>query len=125
MMIVMVVLECVGFVSLASRVVRGSDTFMRRCGRSWGFGLILAGALGASCALGAQSPAAPDAENTTAKAPGATAAAVSDFQATAKDDSAGALVHHLAADVSVALPGAWQEFEIGSVPPPTAIATYA
>jgi hypothetical protein len=92
--------------------------------------LILAGALSVPCALRAQSQAATDADNTiptahAAPTSSATPAPVSDSQAAAKDDSPGTLVHHLAADVSVALPGAWQEFDIGSMPPPTAIANYA
>jgi hypothetical protein len=52
-------------------------------------------------------------------------ASATDTQAAAKDDSSGTLVHHLAADISVTLPAAWQEFEIGSMPPPTAIANFA
>jgi hypothetical protein len=86
------------------------------------FVLILAGALASSAALRAQTQAAPGPESSegTSAAPAGT----SETQA-AKDDPSGMLVHHLAADVSVALPAAWQEFDIGSMPPPTAIANYA
>jgi hypothetical protein len=35
------------------------------------------------------------------------------------------IVHHLAADVSVALGPSWQEFDIGTVPPPAALANFA
>src|SRR5277367_5439286 len=35
------------------------------------------------------------------------------------------IVHHLAADVSVALGPNWQEYDIGSMPPPAGIAKFA
>src|SRR5271154_4424428 len=72
----------------------------------------------------AVTPATPS-TNSAASASASESAPATDSQAAAKDDSSGALVHHLAADISVALPAAWQEFEIGSMPPPTAIANYA
>jgi hypothetical protein len=65
------------------------------------------------------------AAGSTANSAASTSAPAADSQAAAKDDSSGTLVHHLAADISVALPVAWQEFDIGSMPPPTAIANYA
>src|SRR5450631_3823872 len=86
------------------------------------FVLILAGTLVSSAALHAQTQAAPGPESSEGGS--AAPAGTSETQA-AKDDSSGMLVHHLAADVSVALPSAWQEFDIGSMPPPTAIANYA
>jgi hypothetical protein len=69
-------------------------------------------------------PATPSADS-VASVSASESASATDSQAATKDDTSGALVHHLAADISVALPAAWQEFEIGSMPPPTAIASYA
>ncbi len=45
--------------------------------------------------------------------------------AAAKKPGDGRIVHRLAADISVALGPNWQEMEVGSMPPPTAIATFA
>jgi len=106
--------------------------------------VILAGALCIPCAVGAQSQA-PDGADGTSQTPGQTPVTASpataaqpapaastttdapagDSQGAAKDDSSGTVVHHLAADVSVPLSASWQEFPIGSVPPPTAIAAFA
>jgi hypothetical protein len=69
-------------------------------------------------------PTASNDAATTAP-PSTNATAATDAQAAAKDESSGGLVHHIASDVSVQLPGAWQEVDIGSMPPPTAIAMYA
>jgi hypothetical protein len=54
-----------------------------------------------------------------------TAAAAADAQDAAKGNPAGSVVHHLAADVSITLGPSWQEFDIGAMPPPTALASYA
>jgi hypothetical protein len=74
----------------------------------------------AGAASGGDATATPSTNSATSAPPPTT-----DSQAATKDESSGTLVHHLAADISVALPAAWQEFEIGSMPPPTAIANYA
>ena len=87
-----------------------------------GFVLVLAGALIFSGALRAQSQ-----PSQTAPGPGTDGAttAPGDSQAAAKGDSSGGVVHHLAADISITLGPSWQEFDIGSMPPPAAIASYA
>jgi len=94
---------------------------MRRGAQLRRFILILAGALACGAATRAQSQAAPGPESSDGAAP----ATATETPAGAKDDAAGTLVHHLAADISVQLPVAWQEIDMGSVPPPTAIATFA
>jgi hypothetical protein len=93
--------------------------------------------------IGAQTQAAPDGpsgDGAAAAAPtsvqqnsqtpasaagqsGGTAAQTS--AAAAKKPGDGRIVHRLAADISVALGPNWQEMEVGSMPPPTAIATFA
>jgi hypothetical protein len=65
--------------------------------------------------------------NAAATDPTATPAnsVAADPQAEAKGESSGGVVHHLAADISITLGPSWQEFDIGSMPPPAAIASYA
>jgi hypothetical protein len=101
-----------------------------------------------SAAVRAQSQQAPAAENSdgTAAAPppatatdpatpppatnspaGSSALSSSDSASTDSQDGAKpeGVVHHLAADVSILLGPAWLEFDIGAMPPPTALAPYA
>jgi hypothetical protein len=105
------------------------------------FGLVLAAAT-CCCGISAQTPAAADgtaASPTPAaaqqNAPAQSGAGAAGSQAAgqggqtapgaaAKKPGDGRIVHHLAADVSVALGPNWQEFDAGAVPP-TAIATFA
>jgi hypothetical protein len=72
-------------------------------------------------------PAEPAAPAATPAAPVAdpTSAATADGQDAAKGNPAGSVVHHLAADISITLGPSWQEFDIGAMPPPTALASYA
>lgn len=121
----------------------GVTTFMSN-GMQWrGIFLLLVAAL--CCAgTGAQSQAAPqdgeDGEGAGAPSKTSTQSASPTDQATAQQQSQkqpatapaaaknpadSRIVHHLAADVSVALGPSWQEFDIGAMPPPTAIATFA
>jgi hypothetical protein len=51
--------------------------------------------------------------------------APADAQDGAKSDSSNAVTHHLAADISVSLGSSWLEFDIGAMPPPAALASYA
>jgi hypothetical protein len=118
-------------------------------GRRWReLSFLLAAVIGCGAAL-AQSPAAADdasgagaaagtaaasaQQNTPTQAGAGTTPATSSQgtaqaaaqAAAAKKPSDGRIVHHLAADISVALGPNWQEFDAGAVPPPTAIATFA
>jgi hypothetical protein len=92
------------------------------------FSLLLAAAT--CCAgIGAQTQAAADGSSaapaaTQQNAPAQGGASQPAGQA-AKKPSDGRIVHRLAADISVALGPNWQEMEVGSMPPPTAIATFA
>jgi hypothetical protein len=113
-------------------------------GARFGFVLILAGVLvfpGAAFAdLQAPGPGSSDgAAPTRPDAPPATASAATvpspttpaatsappDTQDSSKGDSSNAVVHHLAADISITLGPSWQEFDIGAMPPPAALASYA
>lgn len=122
---------------------------MRPSRKHWEVVVILAGALCIPGALSAQSPAANGADGTspatgqqapeptpatanpatlTPPAPAAsttTEAPTGDSQGAATGDPGGSVIHHLAADVSIPLSTSWQEFSIGSVPPPAAIAAFA
>jgi hypothetical protein len=64
--------------------------------------------------------AASSPANSTATSSGASAA--TDSQDGAKPEG---VVHHLAADVSILLGPSWLEFDIGAMPPPPALASYA
>jgi hypothetical protein len=68
-------------------------------------------------------PAADPAATAAAAGETGTTAPTED-QAAAKSDSGG-VVHHLAADISITLGPSWQEFDIGAMPPPAALASYA
>jgi hypothetical protein len=116
---------------------------MNYCARWREVSLLLAAAI---CCGGvaAQTQAAPDGpsgDGTSAASPttgqqnsqasGSAAAGSSGGAATqapataAKKPGDGRIVHRLAQDISVALGPNWQEFDIGAIPPPTAIATFA
>jgi hypothetical protein len=126
-----------------TRGLRISELMMR--GAQFGFVLILAGVLispGAAYANSQQAPgpgssdgvepAAPDvrpatASATTVPAPKIPAApsAPADAQDGSKGDGSNVVAHHLAADISITLGPSWQEFDIGAMPPPAALASYA
>ena len=84
--------------------------------------LVLAGVMVAAGAVAAQGQVASGDEN-PAGAPSTQSQAPA--QTPPKNPADGRIVHHLAADVSVALGPNWQEYDIGSVPPPMAIANFA
>ena len=86
--------------------------------------LVLAGVMVAAGAVAAQGQAASGDEN-PAGAPVEQAQGQAPAQTPPKNPADGRIVHHLAADVSVALGPNWQEYDIGSVPPPMAIANFA
>ena len=122
--------------------------------RGLGIVLFLAGVLNFPGVVRAQSQQAPGPENSDGAAPapspvpppatavdpatppptanssnssGSSSAATgasTDLQDGAKADSSG-VVHHLAADISISLGSSWLEFDIGAMPPPTALAPYA
>jgi hypothetical protein len=77
----------------------------------------------------AVAPAAPTQQNAPAQsgaaATPAAGQAVPAGKVPTKVAGDGRIVHRLAADISVALGPNWQEMEVGSMPPPTAIATFA
>ena len=81
--------------------------------------LVLAGVMVAAGAVAAQGQVASGDEN-PAGAPSTQSQAPA--QTPPKNPADARIVHHLAADVSVALGPNWQEYDIGSVPPPMAIA---
>lgn len=101
---------------------------------------MLAGVLAASGALRAQNQAAAgsvgaDASSAaqtqtpaTSEVPAANQSTKSSeppAQTAAQNPADARIVHHLATDVSVALGPNWQEFDVGSIPPPTALANFA
>jgi hypothetical protein len=86
--------------------------------------LVLAGVMVAAGAVAAQGQVASGDEN-PAGAPVEQAQGQAPVQNPPKNPADARIVHHLAADVSVALGPNWQEYDIGSVPPPMAIANFA
>jgi hypothetical protein len=76
----------------------------------------------------AVAPAAPAPQSSQTRAgasAGQTGGTAAQATAAAKKPGDGRIIHRLAADISVALGPNWQEFDIGAIPPPTAIATFA
>ena len=86
--------------------------------------LVLAGVMVAAGAVAAQGQVASGDEN-PAGAAVEQAQGQGQAQTPPKNPADARIVHHLAADVSVALGPNWQEYDIGSVPPPMAIANFA
>ena len=86
--------------------------------------LVLAGVMVAAGAVAAQGQVASGDEN-PAGAPVEQGQGQAPVQTPPKNPADARIVHHLAADVSVALGPNWQEYDIGSVPPPMAIANFA
>ena len=70
----------------------------------------------------AQQNQGPASANTSASKPAAKQAPA---QSAGVNPADARIVHHLAADVAVALGPSWQEVDIGSMPPPAAIANFA
>lgn len=106
----------------------------------WEVGLVLASLVMLAGTVSGQSAAPGDGEDGSAgqqtqgqaTAPASTSApAVKQTQAgsgvaNSADARADArIVHHLAADVSVALGPNWQEFDVGTIPPPAALGNFA